>query len=471
MSRADLVARLDQVDAALVAAGFPALSPFWRETFRAFLSGRKRSLVVRAGRRGGKSSSCARLAVVVALFGEHVIPPGDLGIVAFISASRDEAANRLRMIKAILDALRVKYTERGDTIELAHRPIAFQVFTASIAGVSGPTCICVFADEVAKWRDRDTGANPAKEVLASVRATMATQPMAFMVLLSSPWSTLDAHHDAFARGDTEDQSVAFAPTWIANPTIAEEETHRLEPDHATWSREYAAEPMGANGALFFDHDALDNAIDASLYLPLPPVRGRSAWAGLDPAFKSDAAALAVITLADAGYVLSALEERVPTKGNPLSPAAVISDFVDVAQPYGCTAFMSDGHYIESVRDTARARCMTVDEIPGGIDGKSRVYTKVRELLNTGRLVFPANAGSLVRALKETAAKPTASGSLSITHPRRPGNHGDTASAYVAAIWAATDGFAVRFSDIDQAPTDYHFGDDGDRWAGMSSRGF
>jgi hypothetical protein len=63
-----------------------------------------------------------------------------------------------------------------------------------------------------------------------------------MVLSSSPWSTDDFHATCFDQGDTEHQQVSFAPTWVANPTITEEETHALEPDERVWSREYAAHP-------------------------------------------------------------------------------------------------------------------------------------------------------------------------------------------------------------------------------------
>ena len=75
---------------------------------------------------------------------------------------------------AVLDALGIKHRPIDGGVELVDRPIAFKVYTASIAWVSGFTCIRAIADEAAKWRDADTGANPAREVLASLRPTMAT---------------------------------------------------------------------------------------------------------------------------------------------------------------------------------------------------------------------------------------------------------------------------------------------------------
>jgi hypothetical protein len=250
----------ESMDAALVAAGFPATSPWWLATLRSFYNSGKRQLAIRCGRRGGKSSTMCRVAVVEALAGGHVVPPGDLGVVAFVSVSRDEATKRLRTIVAILDALKVKHRplKEGLGVELVGKPIAFQVFAATIAGVSGPTCITAACDEVAKWRDADTGANPAEEVLASLRPTMATMPGAPMFLVSSPFGSDDAHARAFDQGDTPRQAVAYAPTWIANPTITEADTREAEPDLRVWSREYLAVPQAAALAAF-DVEAVDKA--------------------------------------------------------------------------------------------------------------------------------------------------------------------------------------------------------------------
>ena len=281
------VAHLDALARALVARGFPAVSTWWLETLIRFYSSGRRQLVLRVGRRGGKSSTLCRIAVLEALFGQHIIPPGDVGVVAIISVSRDEAAQRLRTIRAILDALGIKYRPIESGIELEGRPVVFKTFAASVAGVSGFTCVCAIADEVAKWRDADTGANPASEVLASLRPTMATQPHARIFLSSSPLSTVDAHFEAFELGDTPFQVTAYAPSWVANPSLSEEGTRGLEPDGRRWAREYLAVPQAAVNAAF-DADAIDRAFkprmtggyeSAEAVLVIDPSSGRSdAWA-------------------------------------------------------------------------------------------------------------------------------------------------------------------------------------------------
>ncbi len=54
------------------------------------------------------------------------IPPGDIGVVAFVSTTRDEAGQRLRTIKAMLDVLGIAHRPIDHGIELVGRPIAFE---------------------------------------------------------------------------------------------------------------------------------------------------------------------------------------------------------------------------------------------------------------------------------------------------------------------------------------------------------
>ena len=247
------------LDAALVEAGWPATSPWWRAQLERFYASGRRQLVLRVGRRGGKSSTLCRIAVLEAVFGEHVIPPGDVGIVGVVSVDRREASARLRTIAAILNVLRVPYRERDGEIALTRRPVVFRVHTGSVAGVVGGTWICAVCDEVARWRDADTGANPATEVLASLRPTMATQPHARIFLSSSPLGSLDAHAVAFDAGETDYQCTAYAPTWLANPSVTEAQTRADEPIDRVWRREYLAEPQGAMASVF-GLDTIDAAM-------------------------------------------------------------------------------------------------------------------------------------------------------------------------------------------------------------------
>ena len=290
----DMIRHLDELDVVLVKKGFPPTSPWWRETFRRWYASGRRQLTVRAGRRGGKSSSLCRLAVIEALYGEHDVPPGDVGVVAVVSTRRNEALERLRTIRAILDALGEKYTAKVESIELHDHPVVFTVFTASIAGVSGFTAIFVLCDEVSKWRDASSGVNPANEVIGSIRPTLLTQRNAKIVLSSSPMGKKDAHALEYAQGETSLQIVAYAPSWIANPSVTEEDTHVLEPNPLVWAREYAAIPQDEDEDSIISGAMLDRQTRATGCLV--PDERHHYTAHLD--FRSDEWVLAIGSLTD-----------------------------------------------------------------------------------------------------------------------------------------------------------------------------
>lgn len=237
----------------------------------------------------------------------HVVPRADLGVFAIVSVERRDALERIRTCGALLRGLGFREVrwragedgglKRGEYVlrlgqgtteiliatEFGIR--AIRAVTASVGGVSGFTGIGVLGDEMSKWRDEDTGVNPATEVVASITPTMRTQPLARCAWISSPWSTLDVHHKMFEAGNTVGQRVAYAPTWVANPTLVtcplcgaapgrtcehdlsperqaacEADTHIDEPDELLWEREYKAIPMPAVTSQFFDPAAVDRAM-------------------------------------------------------------------------------------------------------------------------------------------------------------------------------------------------------------------
>jgi hypothetical protein len=348
-----ILAAFERTDKQLVRAGFPATSPWWRAELDRFVRAGRRRWVIRAGRRAGKSSTLCRVAVVHTLFGAWSVPLGDTAIVAFVSVSRDESASRLRTIAENLRALGVPFEQRDGELELTGaRRVVFRTFACTTTAVVGFTAIAVFADEMAKWEARDAMANPAADVMASLRPTMATQTAAFEVAVSSPWGSDDYHAQLFDAGDGAHQCVSFAPTWVANPTISEERTHELEPDPRTWAREYAAEP-GSTVSPAFDPDDV-----AGCYRPYAGTRARAFVAADPSSLRGDAFAWisghigprgeVIVTTVDAVDAQALrgmpLEAEPGTEGGPNRPMA-LSHIVDrisaLAQRIGAPVVYSD----------------------------------------------------------------------------------------------------------------------------------
>lgn len=259
MTRRDVEAflqRLWQLEDSLVASGFPPMPAWWRAEISRFYRAGKRRWVIRKGRRVFASTCVApRLAVAEMLYGQHPHLPGTPPLTyAFVSVKLDEAAKRLRGIKAILDVLGEPYAERGDTIELKSRSAIFAVVAANFRTNVGDTVAYAWLDEVSRWRDSETGANPASEVVGSLAPALATLPDAKLILVSSPLSKDDYHAKCFDQGETDAQCVSFGATWEINTSLTEQQTHELEPDHKTWRREYAGIPAeGASPAFEREH--------------------------------------------------------------------------------------------------------------------------------------------------------------------------------------------------------------------------
>ena len=242
---------LMRLDAQLSAAGIPPLTEFWRGTLARWYGHQTaKTLVARVGRAGVKSHTATKVALAETLFGDWQVPIGERHYFAIVSVSKSEAAQRLRLLEAMLRALGVGFDRSGDEISLVTLPLGFKVFACNVGAVSGFRCIGYICDELAKWTSDDAAADPAIEVIASLQAMCATHAAARKLLVSSPLSTVNEHCRRFEMGDTDDQLVVFAPTWEANPSISEEQTHRLEPDLRVWSREYAAMPQSAICAVF-----------------------------------------------------------------------------------------------------------------------------------------------------------------------------------------------------------------------------
>lgn len=364
------------------------LSPFWRQTLSEFYQSSCRQLVLRVGRRGGKSSSLCRVAIAEGLYGDHTIPLGDKGVFAFISTTLKEAKERLDTCEELLRTLDVRHKRTAGEIVLEDRPVVWRTYAASIAGVSGFTCIGAVCDEVAKWRDADTGANPATEVLASLRPTMATMPNARLFLSSSPMGTLDAHAAAFDAGDTAHQRVAFAPTWVAHPAITEELTHLLEPNEDVWRREYGAIPFEGSEAGLYAPRLVDAATCG--WSEVEPERYHHYAAWMDAGMRGNAWTFGVATnRADKRAVVLLREWRGSTH-SPLDPFRVFEEMAPILRRYEVPCVAADAYQFDALSRIA-IRCgvtMHLDTLTA--ERKRRRYENLQARLADHAVELPTH---------------------------------------------------------------------------------
>lgn len=247
------------LDAELVRASqgtIPPLTAFWRAQLqRLYTHPTARTLVGRVGRGGAKSHTSAKVALNETLYGDWRIPAGEVHYYAFVSLSKDEAAQRLRVLQEFLRALKIPFDVAGETITLRGRPRGFKVLACQVGAVSGFRCFGYSADELAKWTAGTEYANPASEVCASLSAMTITHPDSRRLLISSPFGVTDMHALAFDQGDTDHQIVCHAASWVANPDGITEATARAkETDPGVFAREYEAIPSASVSSAFEPDD-------------------------------------------------------------------------------------------------------------------------------------------------------------------------------------------------------------------------
>lgn len=413
--------------------GWHEMSPFWKETLKRFLRGGKRRLALRVGRRGGKSSTLCRLAVVLLVFGNYDIPAGDTGEFIFMSVSKNEATSRLNTIRQILDIINVPHAGGKEVIQLKDMPRRCKVYPASAKFTVGMTCIGIMGDEVARWENDDNSANPARDIYGSVRPAMLTQPNAKELMSSSPWSELDYHYETVEQGDTEEQDVAIAPTWVANPSdnTTYEKCKKLEPDDETFEREYGAVPMRSGLSTFFDPVAVDLAMAMGAEGGRVAKQGEEVMAGADFAFTSDWSACSVFHKVGRLYVEADKIILKPERGLTLKPSETCEKFATLCKKHGVSGVMADAWYRESiVEELLKANLGFIDSPKSPHPS----FVRMRALMNQERLSL-VNDKDTARRLKEVQSRPTANGRVHIHKPRKKGSgHADDISAMVLAVF-------------------------------------
>ena len=276
---------------ALERATVPPPSAYWRhEVERFYLHSTALRMVECVGRGGDKSRESVVMAIAEALAGDFAVPPGERHYYTHVSENREEAAKTLDVLQGYLRILAVPHSRAADTIELTELPRGFKVLAARVGAVSGWRCIGWTADECAKWSS--DGADPSEEVIASIKAMSVTHPGARGRMISSPLATVGYFHETWAPGDTVDQVAGQAPTWIANPSVTEEQTHRLERDPRKHAREYGAKPSDGHEESLYASELIDRAMRASAGDVLP-AEASDFIAAMDPSLGRNAFTLVV----------------------------------------------------------------------------------------------------------------------------------------------------------------------------------
>ena len=379
-----------------------------------------------AGRRGGKSSIAALVAVYLAAFRDYSenLAPGEVATVAVIAADRRQARTIMRYCQGLMESVAMLSAliekQLTDSIYLRNR-VVIEVHTCSFRSVRGYSLAAVIADEIAFWRSDDFSANPDREVLASLRPGMASLPEPLLLCISSPhsrhgelWQTYRRHYGK----NSEDVLVWQAPSATMNPTLSQRVIDRaFESDPDVANSEFGAE-FRSDLESYIPRDVVE-ALVATDRHELPPQDGITYRAFCDPSGgRGDSFTLAIAHRSDDRIILDALRER----HSPFSPKDTVADYADLLRRYRLSEVTGDRYSGEWVASEFRSQGITYQPAS---KPKNQLYSELLPSLNTGEIRL-LDSGRLISQLCGLERRVLPSGREQIDHP--PGAHDDLANA-------------------------------------------
>ena len=386
-----------------------------------------------AGRRSGKSSGCASLAVYASAlcdYSDH-LSPGERGVVLLIAENQIQAGVLLNYIAGAFDAspvLAKLVSGRTRTSLSLSNKIDITVRSADHRGLRGLTLVSCIADEICHWRDADSS-NPAEEIITAVKPGLVTT-RGQLFTIGSPYAKTGYGYNVYRRhfGPDGDARVIVAngASRDFNSTIPQDEIDRaVADDPAKASSEWLGQ-WRSDIASFIDRAVVDDCVvpgrhelprqDKVRYVVFIDVSGGGA----------DHMTMCVAHSEGDKVVVDCIRGR-PAK----NPDAVTAEFADVAKSYGVTSAQGDRYAGSWALERFRSHGIRYEQsaLP-----RSDIYRELLPLLNAGRIELldhPKAIGELCALERKVAT----SGKDSINHPDR--GHDDYINAVAGAALMAS----------------------------------
>jgi hypothetical protein len=412
------------------------------------------------GRRSGKSRMAAAVAVHIAALTDHRarLVPGEIGTVAVIAASREQANTVFGYVRGFLLAsplLAGQVESIGRDEIMLRDDVSISVVTNSYRVARGQTLLAVIGDEVSYWRD-ETSAQPDIETYRAVLPSLVASG-GMWVGISTGYRRAGLlyakHREHFGR-DGDDVLVVSGSTERFNPLIdpaliAKAREQDPEAAEAEWGGGFRRDL-----AAFLSDRDIDAAVDHDRPLELRPRSDLVYNAFADPSGgRHDAYCIAVGhfegTHTDGRFVLDVVRGAQP----PFDPQTTTRAFADLLQEYGLSAVTGDAYAAEWVESAFRDAGIGYvrSEKP-----KSALYLEAASLFARGAISLPDHP-VLLRELRLLERRTHRSGRDTVDHGWR--GHDDHADAVLGcAAHAMRGGYNTNLDwifgpDTDVPPVD------------------
>ncbi len=403
-------------------------------------------LVAVLGARSGKSYVFVSLySLWRALFADlSTLAPGELAVALIVSRDMKLGRQSLRYAlgaaKQHTDLRRLIDSETSDAFVLTRfdrRPVSLEVLPASRGGgaLRGRSLVSACLDEAAFFHDENYVVNDIETFRA---VSPRVLPGGLTVVASTPFMETGLLHNLYTTnwGAPRTALAAHAPTltMLNSPKNLDTVEREIEIDPDNARREFGAEFVAGGASLFFPpgllRDATVDALDLTTGAVVP------GCAGGDIGLVHDSSAfVAVHRLGSGRFATAEALELRPKKGEPLRLSAVVAEGAAFARKHRAKVIYADHHVLEPAREHLPPD-VRLQPVPGGMEAKTARFMAVRQALKEERLTIPRSMARLRAQLAEVSSVPIPGGGLRVVQRRRSGAHGDVASAWVLAAWAA-----------------------------------
>lgn len=285
------------------------------------------------GRRSGKSSIVAIIAVYMALFVDWrgVLSKGEKGHIFVIATNKDQGDIILEKIETLLNLQpafkKMIKTPKADEIELTNG-ITIAVKPASFRSLRGYTIICSILEELAFFRYEEAAVSDV-EIVRALKPGLVKGGL--LIGISSPYGKSGFLYDQFEKHYGKDGSpfVWHAPTQKMNPTFSQEKIDEaFADDPVSAACEYGAE-FRTDQSSYIDPEVAKAAVVNRRYA-LDWREGQKYVAFLDASGgQRDSYSLAIAHRENGKFILDRCEERPP----PFRPESVEEEYAGIIRSY------------------------------------------------------------------------------------------------------------------------------------------
>jgi phage terminase large subunit-like protein len=368
-----------------------------------------------AGRRSGKTSKIGAYIALYEAFRDHHLTRGDRGYVMLIAPTKNQAKIAMRFIRAYLmsSPLLKQYVarERSEEVELTNG-ISIACYPCSYIAVRGVSVVCCICDELAFWRHEETAANPEEEVLCAVRPSMATYSTSKLIKTSTPHRKDGVLWREFQQRAELDHLVWQLPSPEMNPTLQLSVLEKARKrDEENFRREFMAE-FTDQIAAWVVPDVLDPCIVRGR-IELPRVENASYVVAVDPAFKHNDFALAVLhATADGPVVVDRVARWAGTKKAPLGYEWVCGEIARISKEYGIREVLGDQYCAQVIKQYFDKLGIHYREYTFGAQTRADLFGNLRHLL-VQRKIELLDEPVLLRELRTLEERHTPNGNIDI----------------------------------------------------------